>query len=38
MDIKALEINSELGDDVNYVYEDDMGLGVYNKSKWFTNY
>tara|TARA_A100001011_G_scaffold25047_2_gene24777 strand:- start:869 stop:1561 length:693 start_codon:yes stop_codon:yes gene_type:complete len=38
MDIKALEINSELGDDVNYVYEDDMGLGVYNKSKWFKQY
>ena len=38
MDIKAVEINSDLGDDVNYVFEDDQGIGVYKKENWFKQY
>jgi len=38
MDIKAVEISSELGDDVNYVFEDDQGIGIYNKENWFKQY
>ena len=37
-DIKAVEISSDRGDNVNYVYEDDQPLGVYDKSRWFKKY
>ena len=37
-EIKAIEVSSDVGDQVSYVYEDDQPLLMSERTKWFMQY